>query len=194
MIMKQTLNSLGLTLLLTLPHISNAVTDAETLSLSCNACHGSNGVSVGASIPSIAGLEPRYLMRTMMNFKKGERVATIMDRIAQGYKVSDLRKMSKYFSALEWGNTSAKLDSEKVNKGKKIHDELCEECHSENGKFQDHEVPRISGQVVDYLYLQMLDYSAEKEVMPQPDKMKEQLETLNDKDLKALSHFYASGS
>jgi len=194
MIMIKTLNCLGLTLFLILPHVSNAVTDAEMLSLSCNACHGSNGVSVGQSIPSIAGLEPRYFMRTMLNFKKGERAATIMDRIALGYKVSDLRKISKYFSALEWGNTQAKLDSIKVRKGKKIHDEFCEECHSENGRFQDHEVPRISGQVVDYLYLQMLDYSTEKEVMPQPDKMKEQLETLNDEDLKSLSHFYASGS
>ncbi len=192
--MKKTVNCLGLTLLLTLPHITNAVTDAEMLSLSCNACHGSNGVSAGSSIPSIAGLEPRYFMRTMLNFKKGERVATIMDRIALGYKVSDLRKMSKYFSSLEWGNTLAKLDGEKVRRGNQIHDELCEECHSENGKFQDHEVPRISGQVVNYLYMQMLDYSTEKEVMPQPDKMKEQLETLNDEDLKALSHFYASGS
>ncbi len=192
--MKKTVNWLGLTLLLTLPHITNAVTDAEMLSLSCNACHGSNGVSAGSSIPSIAGLEPRYFMRTMLNFKKGERVATIMDRIALGYKVSDLRKMSKYFSSLEWGNTLAKLDGEKVRRGNQIHDELCEECHSENGKFQDHEVPRISGQVVNYLYMQMLDYSTEKEVMPQPDKMKEQLETLNDEDLKALSHFYASGS
>ena len=192
--MNKTLNSLSLALLLTSPNVSNAATDAEMLSLSCNACHGSNGVSKGSSIPSIAGLEPRYFMRTMLNFKKGERVATIMDRIALGYKVSDLRKMSKYFSALEWGNTPAKLDAEKVRRGNKIHDELCEECHSENGKFQDHEVPRISGQVVNYLYMQMLDYSSEKEVMPQPDKMKEQLETLNDEDLKALSHFYASGS
>ncbi|MEN8251211.1 MAG: c-type cytochrome [Bacteroidota bacterium] len=192
--MNKTLKNIGLALFLTLPHVTIAVTDAEILSLNCNACHGPNGVSAGSSIPSIAGLNPRYFMRTMTNFKKGERFSTIMERIALGYNASDLLKMSKYFSALEWANTLAKLDGEKVRRGNKIHDELCEECHSENGQFQDHEVPRISGQAVNYLYMQMIDYSSKNDFMPQPGKMKEQLETLTDEDLKALSHFYASGS
>lgn len=192
--MKTKQHGLGLIFYMVLPHATHAVTDAEMLSLSCNGCHGPNGVSSGLSIPSIAGLDRRYFMRTLMNYKKGERASTIMRRIARGYKVSDLRKISGYFSALEWANTITKLDEQKILRGKKLHDELCEECHSENGRHQDHEIPRISGQVVNYLYLEMLLYQTGHRAMPQPEKMKERLAPLEVEELEALSHFYASGS
>jgi cytochrome subunit of sulfide dehydrogenase len=176
-----------------IPGSVNAVTDIELKSFECNGCHGPNGVSSGENIPSIAGLEKRYFMRIMMEFKKGERSATIMDRIAKGYRASDIRKIAEYFSTLEWVNSEHAEDQQLVQAGKKIHDELCEECHSENGQHQDHEIPRISGQVRGYLYMQMLDYYQGNEVLPQPEKMKERIITLKQHELEALSHFYASG-
>jgi len=193
--MKKIVSILVLSVTMGLSHAPRAVAAdaAEVLSLSCNGCHGPEGVSVGESIPSIAGLEFRYFMRTMLKFRKGERASTIMDRIAQGYKVSELRKISKYFAAREWGNTGTELDGDKVRRGREIHDELCEECHEKNGRYQDKDIPRISGQAPDYLYLQMLDYHAGLRLMPQPDKMKERLETLEVEELEALSHFYGSG-
>ena len=103
-------------------------------------------------------------------------------------------RISGYLSTLGWTNSIAELDEKRILKGKKIHDDLCEECHSENGKHQDHEIPRISGQVVNYLYLEMLLYQAGSKSMPKPNKMKERMETLEAEDLKDLSYFYASGS
>ncbi len=175
--------------------IQNAIasSDAELLSLNCNGCHGPGGVSSGKNIPSIAGLEFRYFMRTMLKFRKKERASTIMDRIARGYQFSELRKISKYFAALEWENARSDLDGEKVRRGHDIHDDWCEECHQNNGRHQDKDIPRISGQQAEYLYLQMLDYQAGLESMPQPDKMKERMKTLETRDIEALSHFYASG-
>lgn len=193
--MKYALVVLIIAALMALPLTSHAIaaTNAEILSLNCNGCHGQEGISSGLSIPSIAGLNFRYFMRTMLRFKKGERESTIMDRIARGYTILELRKISKYFSALEWGNTTADLNGDKVRRGSIIHDELCVECHANNGEHQDKDIPRISGQTTYYLYLQMLDYRAGRQTMPQPDKMKEQLEMLTTGDLEALSHFYGSG-
>ncbi len=179
--------------LLLMPNVITA-DDAEVLSLSCNGCHGPEGVSSGPSIPSIAGLNFRYFMRTMLRFKKGERASTIMERIAKGYSVSELRKISRYFAALDWGTAKVVIVDDKVRRSEKIHDELCEECHEKNGRYQDKEIPRISGQTPNYLYLQMLDYHADVRAMPQPDKMKVRIETLKVKDLEALSHFYGSGT
>lgn len=194
--MRNSLNILVLSALMALSQVlcAGAAADAEVLSLNCNGCHGPEGVSAGISIPSIAGLNFRYFMRTMLKFRKGERASTIMDRIVRGYEISELRKISRYFAALEWGNAAAGLDGDKVRRGGKIHDELCEECHEKNGRHQDKDIPRISGQAPDYLYLQMLDYHAGMQAMPQPDKMKERLETLKVDDLEALSHFYGNGS
>ena len=90
-----------------------SVSYSETLSQPCNGCHGPDGVSAGKSIPSIAGLDIRYFMRTMLRFKRNERVATIMDRIAQGYEVTELKKISTYFSELEWRNASIRNIDEK---------------------------------------------------------------------------------
>jgi sulfide dehydrogenase cytochrome subunit len=190
------LGILAFSALIALSQTSNTVVaaDAELLSLNCNGCHGPDGVSAGKSIPSIAGLEYRYFMRTMLKFRKGERASTIMGRIARGYKVPELRNISKYFASLEWRDTAAVLDGDKVRKGHEIHDELCEECHEKNGRHQDKDIPRISGQLAEYLYLQMLDYHAGIPTMPQPDKMKERMETLKKEDLEALSLFYASGT
>ena len=195
--MKQSVSKLALPLVLSIALVQTprvlAGDGSEVLSLSCNGCHGPEGISAGESIPSIAGLEYRYFMRTMLQFRKGERATTIMDRIARGYKVSELRRISKYYAALEWGNSGTKGDNNKARRGREIHDELCEECHEKNGRHQDKDIPRISGQAPDYLYLQMLDYHAGVERLPQPEKMQERMETLKREDLEALSHFYGSG-
>ena len=179
--------------LIALSRISYATIDAELAGQICNGCHGTNGVSTGYSIPSIAGLDSRYFMRTMLRFRKRERASTIMDRIAQGYKISDLRKISDYFAGLKWVNAKGDFDSNKINEGREIHDELCVECHEDNGRHQDKDIPRISGQSEKYLYMQLLDYRLGKTDMPQPAKMKEQLETLDRNDLNALSQFYSNG-
>ncbi len=192
--MTRSLNTLSLVSLLACASSPQVFADAGVLSLNCNGCHGPNGVSVGQSIPSIAGLEVRYFMRTMLRFRKGERNSTIMRRIADGYRIRELRQISEYFASLEWENTTFDIDSRLVTRGREIHEELCEECHEHNGRHQDKDIPRISGQTVDYLYLQMIDYHSGIQPMPQPDKMKERIETLNVTDLKALSQFYASGS
>ncbi|MGD1984210.1 MAG: hypothetical protein PVF93_09930 [Chromatiaceae bacterium] len=67
------------------------------LSLTCNGCHGWNGVSQGASIPSIAGLNADYMTKAMEQFITGKRSATIMDRIAKGYKEYELHKFALIF-------------------------------------------------------------------------------------------------
>jgi sulfide dehydrogenase cytochrome subunit len=183
----------ALALLIALVRSPPAVADAEMLSLNCNGCHGPKGVSQGESIPSIAGLDVRYFMRTMLRYRKGERRSTIMGRISQGYSITQLRQISEYFSALEWGSAAKDIDARLEEKGREIHEEICEECHEQQGRYQDKDIPRISGQTPYYLYLQLLDYRGGVSAMPQPEKMKERLKGLGDEDLEALSLFYAGG-
>ena len=39
----------------------------------CAKCHGENGVSHKAGVPSLIGLHPKYLVETMQSFKSGDR-------------------------------------------------------------------------------------------------------------------------
>lgn len=50
----------------------------ELLAGSCAPCHGADGNSQGASIPSLAGQPQDYFIRAMQAFRKGERAATVM--------------------------------------------------------------------------------------------------------------------
>ena len=71
------------------------------LALSCASCHGTNGASPG-SIPRIQGRSAEYIEKAMLQFKAGERSATVMNRIAKGYTDKEIKLLSAYL-----GNQSA---------------------------------------------------------------------------------------
>ena len=71
------------------------------LALSCASCHGTNGASPG-SIPRIQGRSAEYIEKAMLQFKAGERPATVMNRIAKGYTDEEIKLLSAYL-----GNQSA---------------------------------------------------------------------------------------
>ncbi|MGA1561508.1 MAG: c-type cytochrome [Gammaproteobacteria bacterium] len=66
----------------------------------CAGCHGYEGKSVGAA-PSLAGLEASYIESAMHAFKKGERPATVMNRIAKAYSDGDIKLMASYFASVK---------------------------------------------------------------------------------------------
>ncbi|MDD5390901.1 MAG: hypothetical protein PHD37_16315, partial [Gallionellaceae bacterium] len=53
----------------------------EGLARTCNNCHGTGGVSVGHSMPSIAGLSETYLKNILMEWKSGARSSANMTRL-----------------------------------------------------------------------------------------------------------------
>lgn len=143
-------------------------------------------------MPTIAGLNFQYFYATMQAFKKDRRNATIMGRIAKGYKSSQLQRMALYFGGQPWIGGQGDFDLELAERGRDLHREYCEKCHKQNGHFQDKETPPLAGQARGYLFYQMSDYRVAATVMPQPPLMQERLEKLSDEDLVALSEFYAS--
>jgi sulfide dehydrogenase cytochrome subunit len=166
----------------------------EMLGTGCTGCHGPDGVSTGNGIPSIAGLDKFYLARAMVQFKNAERPSTIMGRIATGYTDTELRQMAKYFGDLAWSGWQGTPDAAALDEARRIHDEVCAECHEQEGRHQDREMPRIAGQCPDYLFLALLQYRdpQDKEKPPQPDKMLQALQPLSDEQLLALSRYYAT--
>jgi cytochrome subunit of sulfide dehydrogenase len=160
----------------------------------CTGCHGPTGVTMGAAMPSIAGLDKIYLARVMVQFKNDERPSTIMGRIARGYTDSELRTMATQFGSLPWSAWREDADPDDLDEGREIHDRVCVECHEKEGRHQDRDTPRIAGQAPEYLLLSLLQYRDGQDAMklPQPDKMLKALKPLSDQELRALSRYYAS--
>ena len=84
-----------------LPVSAFAADKGMVLALSCASCHGTNGASPG-SIPRIQGRSAEYIEKAMLQFKAGERPATVMNRIAKGYTNEEIKLLSTYL-----GNQSA---------------------------------------------------------------------------------------
>lgn len=72
----------------------------RTLASTCMSCHGPGGKSQGA-IPSLAGLEKDYFVKSMKDFKAGTRAASIMKRHANGYTEAEIEAMGAYFASLK---------------------------------------------------------------------------------------------
>lgn len=77
-----------------------AVPRGEILGSTCMTCHGPGGKSKGA-IPSIAGLDKAYFVKSMQDFKSGARPASVMKRHASGYTDAEYEQMGEFFSKLK---------------------------------------------------------------------------------------------
>jgi sulfide dehydrogenase cytochrome subunit len=163
---------------------------SPTLSKNCAGCHGTDGYS-SEPMPIIAGLSDTYLRQVMRQYKSGERPSTIMGRLSKGYTDNELDGMAAYFASQIWKSPRQEVDSSMVSRGKKVHQEKCEACHKNNGRYQDESTPRIAGQWRGYLEIVMQEYAREDRKMPDYF-MTVIARTLSPKDISALAHFYAS--
>ena len=98
--MKKTVLALLLVSITFLPHVVTATPDRGTLlSMSCAACHGTDGKSPGA-MPSLYGKSSKYIETSMLNFLHGKRVGTVMNRIAKGYSEEEIKLIADHFEKI----------------------------------------------------------------------------------------------
>ncbi len=71
---------------------------ARNLAATCANCHGTNGHSLGG-MESLAGEPKDKLMQKLMDFKSGEKPATIMHQIVKGYSDTQLQLITAWFAA-----------------------------------------------------------------------------------------------
>jgi sulfide dehydrogenase cytochrome subunit len=179
--------------------ISTHITAADTptasmLANTCAGCHGTNGSSVGPASPTIAGISKTYFIDTMLAYKKGERPATIMTRIAKGYSDEEIKLMADFFSKQTFVRYDQQFDAAKAKTGKDLHTKYCDKCHENAGRSAEDDAGILAGQWAPYLRYTMEDFTSGSRSMEK--KMKKKMEELKkskgDKGVDALIHFYAS--
>ena len=171
------------------------MTGASTTMLAntCAGCHGGNGVSMGPSIPTLAGMSSVYFVETMEGYKTDEIPSTIMGRLAKGYTTAEFEQMGEYFAKQEFVAAKQDADSAKAEKGAKIHDKYCEKCHSEAGTVADDDSGILKGQWKSYLSAQMMDFHNKdrKASKKMAKKMKKMLNKEGSAGTEALVEFYS---
>lgn len=81
-----------------IPH-AGAQSLPSALTLTCAACHGTDGKSPGA-IPTIDGKSVKEMKDALTGFKNGTRPATVMSRLAKGYTDQEIDALADYFSKI----------------------------------------------------------------------------------------------
>ena len=170
---------------------SAAPRSGSMLSHTCAGCHGTNGYSAGDVMPSLAGIDKRYMQKSMMDFRSGARPSTIMGRIARGYSDQEIAAIASFFAAQEWQQAPGKVNKKLVSQGKAIHMDQCESCHADGGRKNKDEVPRLAGQWQPYIYFQLRDMHDIDFEGVQPIRMRQRVQKLSQEELEALSHYYA---
>lgn len=77
----------------------NTLIAGQRLAANCAACHGTNGVTVGASLTPLAGMNRDTLVASMQAFRSGTRPATIMHQLSKGYTDEQIQLLAAFFAA-----------------------------------------------------------------------------------------------
>ena len=166
-------------------------------SQTCIACHGEDGNSVVGLWPSLAGQNPKYLLKQLQLIQSEERYIAEMNGQLDGYSDQDLQDITAYYSnnKNKIGQASAGL----VDKGFKLYYAgslekgipACTACHSPKGTGNSSAgYPLLSGQKAEYIAKTLKDYrTGNRQDSEQSAIMVSIAYKLDDKEIEALASF-----
>ncbi len=178
--------------------------EVDSIIEKCNDCHGDQGASLWNDVPTIAGIdayvhsEALYIYRdkgrpcVKSKYRQGDtsRSETSMCEIAAKLSDDMIESLAGRYAALPFVPARQDFDAALAAAGKLVHDRDCARCHSDGGANPDDEASILAGQWMAYLRNTFAEYAAGKR--EQPDKMQVKMDSLSNKDVEALLHYYAS--
>ena len=175
----------------------------STLTEQCQVCHGPDGVSRWPDIPNISGLPEVVLANAMYDFRGRARPCRLpacgqdgscpdvdMCTLSVGLTEAEIDRYARYYSAQPFSPSVADVDPELVTRGLELHDRYCEKCHTAGGSNPLDEASILRGQNMEYMRNAMADYRERRREQEAP--MAKAIDSLDDEDVEALLHFYAS--
>jgi cytochrome c553 len=90
----------GIFALHTAAHAGDAVAGRK-IAIKCQVCHGLDGVSKNPDAPNLSGQVERYLLKSLMAFKAGERKNDQMTVIVKQLQDADIENVATYFSSIK---------------------------------------------------------------------------------------------
>ena len=166
--------------------------DIAKLVAPCVKCHGKEGASDEPDTPNIGGMSTGYIEYNLMAYKKKERPCpdNIMCKNTKDLSESDISQLAKFFADKKFVRAVQNFDPELAKKGKAIHQQNCEKCHSNDGSEAKDDAGILAGQWTPYLRTTFQEYSSGGRHMEQ--KMKPKIQKLDNDGFEALLNYYAS--
>tara|TARA_R110002072_G_scaffold1369_7_gene11313 strand:- start:1853 stop:2455 length:603 start_codon:yes stop_codon:yes gene_type:complete len=134
----------------------------KELATTCVACHAEDGNSPAGSFPSIAGQQPKYLLKQLQDIKSGARSAPLMTGQLDNMGDQDLLDIATYYSEQTIKGGSAKAELAELGETvylagiKRKGVAACTACHQPDGAGIDAaKFPALSGQWPEYTVSQL---------------------------------------
>ena len=123
------------------------------------ACHGANGNSTTAAVPSLAG-QPKQFTTQLVMFREGNRKNAAMNALVAGLSNADINALGGYFAAQAAVPAAPAVAADRAQAGRALAERLnCVQCHGPALLGQQH-IPRLAGQQAEYLRTQLLGFKA----------------------------------
>lgn len=150
----------------------------------CAKCHGPDGNSKTAGIPSLAGQQPLYFVSAIQEYLHSARKATPMHAALAVLRKADKENLALYFASQK------PLERPSAPFGDPVAGEpltaVCGGCHGPNGVSNDTATPSLAAQEPSYLVQAIKAYrDTRKHAI-----MQRQIAPLDDKDIADIAAFY----
>ena len=157
----------------------------------CFACHGVNGNSTNAVMPSLAGQPAQFISTQLIMYREGRRKDPQMSPIAAGLSNADMNALGKYFSAQKLAPLARKIDASKAEEGRRLTEKYnCVACHGAQLRGQQH-IPGLVGQQPDYVRTQLRGFKAGTR-FDMDGNMTAAAQPLSDKDIDVIVEYLAT--
>jgi len=154
---------------------------------SCGGCHGETGVSKIPGMPSLAGLDPKYLVTAMEAYKSGQRKHEVMKALIANVSDANIRNIALYYALQKPARAQTSAEGDPA--AGKTASAACSGCHGDTGVSPAAVNPSLAGQDAQYLKSALDAY---KNGTRTDETMKGLVGGLDDKTKKNLAAFYHS--
>jgi cytochrome c553 len=144
----------------------------------CKTCHGLSGQGYHGyyPMPRLAGQQPQYIENQLRAFIEHRRRNAIMANVAHSLSPSMLSALAHHFRDLDPPPLGGGGSRGAIATGKRIYEEglpesnvpACSACHGQDARGQA-QIPRLAGQLPDYFYNKLVNWSAERGQSSMPD-------------------------
>jgi cytochrome c553 len=166
---------------------SDPVQAGKAAAAGCAGCHGEVGISKMPGMPSLVGLEPKYLFAAMKAYKGGQRKSDVMKSMLAVVSDANLKNIALYYALQKPSRAQTPVPGDQA--AGKAAAAACAGCHGDQGISGNPDIPSLAGQDAQYLAAALRAYKGGSRNEP---TMKGLAGSLDDGGIRDLAAYYAT--